>query len=311
MYELIIIGGGPAAMTAGIYAARKKIKTLLITKDWNGQMNWTNVIENYSGFQSITGPELVEKMKTHLEKYRSEDFKIKDGFEVKEIEPINDRLIKIKADGQIFESKVLVIATGRQYRKLGVPGEEEFISRGVSFCPVCDAPLFKNKAVAVVGGGNAGVETVIDLLKYATKIYLLESNSRLNCDECFKERIKKEDKVTIILHSQVSEIKGSQFVEGLVYQDKETGQKKEISVQGVFVEIGTLPNSSLVKNVVELDKQGEIKVDSKNRTSVSNIFAAGDVTDVSHKQIIIAAGESAKAFLNARDYLEKLNNKGN
>jgi alkyl hydroperoxide reductase subunit F len=170
----------------------------------------------------------------------------------------------------------------------------------------CDGPLFQGKEVAVVGGGNAGVETVIDLLKYATKIYLLESNGQLNCDECFKERIAKEVKVTVILRAQVKEIKGEQFVTGLVYLDKESGQEKKIPVEGVFVEIGTVANSSLAKNVLELNEQGEIKIDLRNRTSRPNIFAAGDVTDVSHKQIVIAVGEGAKATLNVKEYLENL-----
>jgi alkyl hydroperoxide reductase subunit F len=306
MYDLIIVGGGPGAITAGIYAARRKIKTLLIARDWNGQMNWTNVIENYPGYQSITGPELIKKFVAHLEKYKGEEFEIKKGLEVKEIEPVNDALVKVKADDQVFQSKTLLISTGRRYRKLGVPGEEEFANKGVSYCPVCDGPMFQGKEVAVVGGGNAGVETVIDLLKYATKIYLLGGSGQLNCDECFKERIAKEPKVTVILRAKVKEIKGEQFVTGLVYLDKESGQEKNISVGGVFVEIGTVPNSFLAENVLELNEEGEIKIDSRNRTSRPNLFAAGDVTDVSHKQIVIAIGEGAKALLNAKEYLENL-----
>ncbi|MFH1461281.1 MAG: FAD-dependent oxidoreductase [Patescibacteria group bacterium] len=306
-YDLIIIGGGPGAITAGIYAARKKIKTLLLTKDWNGQMNWTNFIENYPGFESITGPELVKKMVAHLEKYRGDAFDIKEGTEVKEIERVSDSLIKVKANDHIFEAKALIVSTGRHYRKLGVPGEEEFANKGVSYCPVCDAPFFKDKEVAVIGGGNAGAETVFDLLKYASKIYLLGSRDKLNCDDCFRERIIREPKVSVILHAQVKEIKGEKFVSSLIYQDKKTEQTKELSVQGVFVEIGTIANSTLLENVVELNKAGEIKINARNQTSAPNIFAAGDVTDISHKQVVIAAGEGAKAVLNAQEYLEKLN----
>lgn len=307
MYDLIIVGGGPSAVTAGIYAARKKIKTLFLTKDWNGQMNWTNYIENYPGIESITGPELMERMKGHLEKYQGKTLEIKPDFKAEKIEIADSGLVKTRADGDEFESRALIISTGRRYRKLGVPGEEEFQGKGVSYCPVCDAPLFQDKKVAIIGGGNAGAETAFDLVKYAKKIYLLEFQPELNCDASFLERLKQEEKIEIITHAQVKEIKGEKLVKGLLYQDLEEDREKELAVEGVFVEIGTQANSDLVKNVVELNQQGEIKINSRNQTSVKNIFAAGDVTNVSHKQIVIAAGEGAKALLNAADYLEKHN----
>ncbi len=307
MHDLIIIGGGPGAVSAGIYAARKKIKTLFLTKDWNGQINWTNYVENYPGIESITGPELMGRMKNHLEKYQSQELEIRGGAEVKEIQLIDKNLIKVKANGDEFQGKVLIISTGRSYRKLGIPGEKEFQGKGISYCPVCDAPLFQDKKVAIIGGGNAGAETAFDLTKYADKIYLIDSHPELACDKCFLDRLKKEDQVEIILNARVKEIKGDVLVESLIYQNTQTNQEKELAIQGVFVEIGTIPNSNLAKNVVELNQGGEIKINRFNQTSVENIFAAGDVTDVSDKQIVIAAGEGAKALLNAADYLEKIN----
>ncbi len=307
VYDLIIVGGGPAAVTAGIYAARKRIKTLFITKDWNGQINWTNYIENYPGIDSISGPELMERMKKHLAKYQRSGFEIKESAEVGRIEEVGGDLVKIKANGEEFEARALIVSTGRRYKKLGVPGEEEFQGKGVSYCPVCDAPLFQGKQVAIVGGGNAGAETAFDLLKYADKIYLLEFAAQLNCDECFLERLREEDKLEIITNAQVKEIKGEKLVSGLVYQDRQANKEKELSVSGVFIEIGTEANSDLVKNVVELNQAGEIKVDRVNQTSVKNIFAAGDVTNFPYKQIIIAAGQGAQALLSAAKYLETHN----
>ncbi len=307
MYDLIIIGGGPSAVTAGIYAARKRIKTLFLTKDWNGQMNWTNYIENYPGIESITGPELMQKMKKHLERYQGKELEIKSNSEVSKINLSERGLIKVQSNEEDFNAKTLIISTGRRYRKLGIPGEGEFQGKGVSYCPVCDAPLFQDKEVAVIGGGNAGAETAFDLAKYASKIYLLEFQSKLNCDVSFLERLKQEQKVEIITNAQVKEIKGDKLVNGLIYQNREKDEERELAIEGVFVEIGTQANSDLVKNVVELNQQGEIKINRRNQASVKNIFAAGDVTDVSHKQIIIAAGEGAKALLNAADYLQNNN----
>ncbi len=297
-YDLIIIGGGPAAISTGIYAARKKLKTLLLTKDWGGQLNWTNLIENYPGFELISGPELVKKLVAHLKRYQGEDLEIREGNEVKKIEVENEHSIKVKTD-KSYQAKALIVATGRNYKKLGITGESEFTGKGVSYCVTCDGPLFKDKKVAVIGGGNAGLEAALDLLNYASQIYLLEFLSQLTADESLQERVGNSSKIDIFTNAAVREIKGGQLVESLVYQERSSGQHREIAVQGVFVEVGTIANSALLKNVVELNQEGEIKIDAQNRTSVKNIFAAGDVTDVSGKQIVVAAGEGAKAALNA------------
>ena len=299
---MIIVGGGPAAISAGIYAVRKELKTLLIAQDWGGQLNWTNLIENYPGFESITGPELVKKLVAHLKKYQGEDLEIRERSEIKKIEAEKEQLVKVEAD-KVYQAKALILATGRNYKKLGIPGEKEFSSKGVSYCVTCDGPIFKDKKVAVIGGGNAGLEAALDLLDYASKIYLLEFLPQLTADEYLQKMVRKNSKINILTNVAVQEIKGEQFVNGLVYQERDSQKEKEITLEGVFVGIGTRANSSPVKNVVELNQEGEVKIDEKNRTSVRNIFAAGDVTDVSHKQIVVAAGEGVKAALNVYQYL--------
>ncbi|MBL7053427.1 MAG: FAD-dependent oxidoreductase [Candidatus Portnoybacteria bacterium] len=303
MYDLIIIGGGPAAVSAGIYAARKKLKTILITKGWGGQMALAPEIENYAGFESITGAELVSKFTQHLKK---NELEIKEGVEIKDIKLV-DNLVEVKVNDDVYQAKVAIITTGRNPRKLGLPNEDKFIGKGISYCSTCDAPLFRDKEVAVIGGGNMGLGTALDLITYASKVYILEYSPELKADKYFQEKIKKIDKIEVITSVKVAEIKGDQFVSSLTYSNGTGGKNKELPVQGIFIAIGSDASSFLVKNVVELNKENEIKIDSRNRTSQPNIFAAGDVTDISHKQIVIAAGEGAKAALNAYDYLQNLN----
>ncbi len=303
MYDLIIVGGGPASVSAGIYAARKRIKVLLITKDWGGQMSYAPLIQNYPGLTSVTGMDLSNKFTDHLKK---NEIEIKEGESIKEIKAISDVEAEVKTEKESFKAKTVIITTGRVARKLGVPGEEELFGKGITHCATCDAPLFQDRAVAVIGGANAGVSTALELAEYASKIYLMETTPKLQADELLQEKIKEIDKIEVITSAKVTEIKGDKFVSGLVYSNGTQGKFKELSVAGIFLAIGSLANSNLVKNVVELNESGEIKVDSKNMTSQPNIFAAGDVTDVSHKQIIIAAGEGAKAALNAYDYLKGL-----
>ena len=300
MYDLIIIGGGPAAISAGIYAARKKIKTILITESWGGQMTTAPLVENYPGFESISGMDLVTKFTNHLKK---NEIEIKEGVKVKEIKN-SDSIIEVKTNSNSYESKAIIITTGRIPKKLGLSREEEFIGKGISYCAVCDAPLYKDKIVAVIGGANAGLGTALSLTAYASKIYVLEFLPKLNADEILQEKIKKSAQITLLTNVEIKEFKGNKFVNGLVYENRISGENKEIPVEGIFISIGSVSNSSLVKNMVELNEQGEIKIDSKNRTSQPNIFAAGDVTDISHKQIVIAAGEGAKAALNAYEYLQ-------
>lgn len=302
-YDVAIIGGGPAAVSAGIYAARKKLKTLLIAKEWGGQIMKTGAIENYPGFKSIAAFELVNNFTVHLKNY---EIDIQEDTMAREISFINDQTIEIKTDENTYQGRSLIMATGGIPRKLDVPGEREFSGKGVAYCSICDAPLFKDKEVAIIGGGNSGLEAALDLLKYASKVYILEISKNLAGDKFLQDELKKEEKIKIITNAFVKEIKGDNFVNKLIYQDKQTDEIRELSLQGVFIEIGWMANSFLVKDMIELNERGEIKIDSHNRTSKPNIFAAGDVTNVPYKQLIIAAGEGAKAALSAYDYLSKL-----
>jgi len=303
-YDLIIIGGGPAAISAGIYAARKKIKTLLITENWSSQMSEAGQVESYLGFESISGVELVQEFISHLKKF---DLEIKEKQEIQGIKKLTDGGFEI-LDGHHdkYQARALIIASGKGPKKLNVPGEEEFIGKGISFCATCDAPLFKNKEVAVVGGGNAAAIAALETAKYASKIYLLSLYPKLLVDKLEQEKIKSASNIEILFNIRVKEIQGDKFVTGLIYQDKISQEEKKLSVEGIYIEIGSMPISNFIKGVVKLNKPGEIKIDSRNQTSQPGIFAAGDVTDVSHKQVVIAAGEGAKAALNAYDYLNKL-----
>ncbi len=304
MFDLIIIGGGPAGVTAGIYAARKKLKTLLITKDFLGQASKASEVENYPGFEEISGSDLMEKFKNHLKKFEIE---IKEKEWVKEIQKTKEGF-KVKANHQEeYETKAIIITSGRDPRPLEVPGEKEFIGKGVSYCPICDAPFFKDKTVAVIGGGNAAFGTALDLIKYCPKIYILEFSSKIRADEINQERVKASGKIEVILNAQVKEIKGKEWVEALIYEDLLNKETKELPLAGVFVEIGSIPATSFVKDLVEFTETDEIKINPQTcETKTPGLFAAGDVTDIEYKQIIISAGEGAKAALTAYEYLENM-----
>jgi thioredoxin-disulfide reductase len=304
IYDLIIVGGGPAGITAGIYALRQKLKTLMITKDFGGQMNRKVVkIENYPGFPEISGQELIEKFVSHLKKYPIE-IEMKEVVEIKKEKDYFR--VKTKNNKEFF-SKTVIVASGANPRSLGVKGEKEFIGKGVSYCPLCDAPLFKNKVVAVIGGGNAGFEAAIFLAEYAKKVYILEFSNQIRADKENQERAKKTGKIEIILNAKVEEIKGENFVRALVYKDLVSQQLKEIQVDGIFVEIGNIPSTAFVKDLVDFNERGEIIVEFETMaTKTPGLFAAGDCNAGKHKQIITACGEGAKAALSAYDYLQKL-----
>lgn len=302
--DLVIIGGGPAALTAGIYAARKKLSFKVISQRVGGeQILVSNDIENWPGTKSISGRDLIKKFREHIESY---GVKIEEGQEVVKIEKGEKRfLVKTKA-GSDFKARAIIIASGKRPRHLGVPGEKEFEGRGVSFCSICDAPLFRDKIVAVIGSGNAGLESALDLTRYAKKIYILELGPRAVGDELLQEKLKKTSKVEFIFNAKTSEIKGEKLVTGLIYEDRLTKAVKELQVQGVFVHVGQVTSSDFVKDFLEVNGAGEIIIDPKtNQTSIEGVFAAGDVTDVKWKQIVVAAGEGAKAALSAYEYLQQ------
>ena len=303
-YELLIIGGGPGAVAAGVYAARKKIKTLLIAESFGGQSFSSADIQNWIGTKNVSGYDLAKMFEEHLR--AQSDIDIVAGDVVTEVSKRDAGGFIVKTQkGGSYETKFLLVASGSRRRKLGVPGEKELDGRGVVYCSTCDAPIFGGKTVAVIGGGNSGLEAAIDLLPYATKIYLLEYGETLRGDPTTQDKVKANPKVTIITMAQTSEILGDKFVSGLKYIDRKTGETKELKLEGVFVEIGALPNFEIVKGLVELNKFNEIIVDHKTQaTSNPAIWAVGDVSDVLYKQNNISAGDAVKAVLNIYERIQ-------
>ena len=299
VYDLIIIGGGPAGLSAAIYAARKVLKTLLISKNIGGQVADTYDIQNYLGFSHIETADLIKKFDEHVEKYGIEKI---EGDEVTSLSLTGKTKRIITSSHNTFHSKTLIIATGKRPRPLNVPGEKELIGRGVAYCSTCDAPLFAGADVAVIGGGNSALEAVIDLEKVANKVYMV-SLTPLTGDQVLQDKVNSFSKVEIYTKYNTLRITGSAMVEGLDIKSLETAEEKRLNVEGVFIEIGLLPNSDIVIDTLETNRKGEIKVDDVCRTGIAGVFACGDVTAIPYKQVIIAAGEGAKAALSAYDYL--------
>lgn len=311
IYDVIILGGGPAGAAAAVYVARKRLQTLLITESFGGQSVVSDDIQNWIGEKHITGFDLAKKFEDHVKSF-SDIVEIKISERAVEINKKGDSF-EVKTDNKTYEGKIIILAIGARRRKLNVPGEQEFEGKGVVYCSTCDAPLFGGKTVAVVGGGNAGLEAVVDLFPYATKIYLLIRGEVMKGDPVTQEEVKNNPKVEIIFNADMKEILGDKparpaggFVSGLKYEDLKTKEIKELSLGGVFVEIGSVPNSEIVKDLVELDQWGQVKIDSKHAsTSMPGIFAAGDITDDPYKQNNISAGDAVKAALAAYNYLLK------
>ncbi|MBP7055626.1 MAG: FAD-dependent oxidoreductase [Candidatus Omnitrophica bacterium] len=299
IYDLIIIGAGPAGITASVYAARKKMKFLTISLDIGGQAAWSGDVENYTGYQFITGPELAMKFEDHLRHY---------GIELKEKEEVLEvakkgAVISVKTDKGSYEAKTVIIASGKISRELGVSGEKEFKNKGLTYCATCDGPIFSGKDVAVVGGGNSALDAALQLLRIASRVYIINNTQALGGDEVMREKVLSNPSATVLNSSQVTAITGDGMVSGV--RIKSSGKDELIRVQGIFVEIGLIPNSGFAKDVLK-NSGGEIVVNCRNETNVPGIFAAGDVTDVPEKQIIIAAGEGSKATLAAFRYLNKI-----
>lgn len=302
VYDLIIIGGGPAGIAAGIYAARKKIKALLITDSFGGQSVIAGEINNFIGIKSISGIKLKEAMEEHL---RSYDIEIKEGSGAAKLSKENDFFSIITNKGEILRARTILVTAGSSPRKLGVPGEEKFEGKGVFYCSICDAPLLKNKIAVVIGGGNSGFYAVTDLMPYASKIYVIESSNVLRADPVYVDKIQKSGKVEIIMQAKILEIFGENFVSEIKYEDKKNGEIKNIKTDGVFVAIGYQPNSAIVGDVVKINEKGKIVVNHETQaTSLEGVWAAGDITDVKYNQINIAIGDAVKAALNIYDYLK-------
>ncbi|MFH1782192.1 MAG: FAD-dependent oxidoreductase [Candidatus Omnitrophota bacterium] len=299
MLDLIIIGAGPAGITAAVYAARKKMDLLVISVDMGGQTAWSGDIENYTGYQFVTGPELVSKFEEHMKAYK---IPFKENEKVLELKKTGDK-VYVKTDKNEYEAKAAIIASGKRSRELGVPGEKEFKNKGLTYCATCDGPLFSGKDVAVIGGGNSALDAALQLTKIAKKVYIINITTSLTGDPIMQEKLRAAENVTILNNSSVISIHGDKFVSGMKIKNEE--KVKDLPVQGIFVEIGLIPNSSFIDKV-EKNDLGEIKVNNYNETNIPAIFAAGDVTDVPEKQIIIAAGEGAKATLSVFKYLSRL-----
>lgn len=300
-YDLIIIGGGPAGMTAGIYSVRQKLKTLVITKEFGGQMGHKAVdIENYPGFEKISGFELIAKFEDQLKHKGIEVL----SDEVSELKKENGFFSVLTKEGKIIQSKTVIIATGSEPRKLNVKGEEEFLGRGVSYCTTCDGPLFNNKDVAIIGGGEAGFEAALFLNNYANKIYILEYGADIRCGKENQDKVCLIPKVQIITSSELKEIKGEGFVNQIVFKDRKTEELKTLDVQGVFVQAGYQPATSFLNDLVELNEKKEIVVNFETfETKTSGLFAVGDVTSQKVKQIVVACGQGAVAVINAYKYI--------
>lgn len=302
MYDLIVIGAGPAGFTASIYAARRSLKTLIVSRDFGGQAIDAARIENYPGYDIISGFDLMSKMKKQAERLGVEF----QSAEVAEIEKSVDGFEIKDKEGHVFLGRALILCFGAVPKKLGVPGEEKFRGRGISYCATCDAPFYKDKVAAVVGGGNAALDAVLLLSKFAKKVYLIHRRDEFRAEEVRVREAKGKENVEMILNSVIKKVKGGQKLNGAVVEDVVNHAQREIEVDGIFVEIGHIIESDFVRNLVKLDEHGQIIVNQKNETNVPGVFSAGDATVVPYKQIVIAAGEGAKAALSAYSYLQHI-----
>jgi alkyl hydroperoxide reductase subunit F len=302
-YDTIIIGGGPAGAAAAVYAARKRLKTLIITEKFGGQSSVSSQIENWIGEVSITGEELAKKLEEHVRAQK--DLEIKVGEKVTEVKELQDCIFEVRTDkDDTYWSKTLIVASGGRRKHLEVPGEERLDGKGLAYCTTCDAPFFEGLDVAVVGSGDAAMESVIDLAAYARKIYLLIRGEELKADPLNKKKATSFDKVHLIKNVEVEEIVGDKTVTGLRYRQKDTNEKKELEVKGVFVAIGASPNSGFIEHMVEVNEAGEVLIDFKAaETSKKGVFAAGNVTNDPFKQNNIAAGDGVRAAISAYAYV--------
>src|SRR3989338_5478403 len=296
-YDLIIIGGGPAGVAATVYASRKRLKTLFITKEWGGQSVVSEQIFNWIGTSSISGIELANNLKNHVLSNVGESLEVKEGNTVDSVSKQDD-LFKIKTDdAKEFLTKTILITTGSGRRKLEAKNADKLEHKGLTYCASCDGPLFADMNVGVIGGGNAGFESASQLLAYCKSVTLLHRSEKFKADEITVEKVLKNPKMKAVKNVDILEIKGDKFVEGIIYKDKVTSQETELKVSGIFVEIGQIPNTDFVKGVVSLDEIGRVKIDAwTQKTEVPGIWAAGDCTNVLYHQNNIAAGDAVRAL---------------
>lgn len=302
-YDVLIVGGGPAGASAAIYSARKNLRTAILTERFGGQVNETLGIENFIGIPHLEGPNFVAQLENHVKAYEIDIIKSQKANSLR-----SGALIEVELEDSItLKSKTVIITTGARWRNLNIPGELEFKNKGVAYCPHCDGPVFKGKNVAVVGGGNSGVEAALDLASIASHVTLLEFLPELKADTILQERLYKTSNVTVLRNVQVTDITGVDKVKGIMYKDRATNEQKEVEVQGVFILIGLMPNTEWVKDIIERNSFGEIVVDKRGATSLKGVFAAGDCTDSPYKQIIISMGSGATSALSAFEYILRSN----
>jgi NADH-dependent peroxiredoxin subunit F len=299
MYDLIIIGGGPAGITAGIYSSRKKLKTLIISKNFIGQTGMAGVIENWPGEKKILGPELIFKFTDHL---NEQEIEKKEG-EVISISKKENFIVKTEKEE--FLSRSVIIATGRRPRELGAVNEKDFIGKGVVYCTTCDAPLFKNKKVVIAGGGNAAFEAAIEMKSYTKEVSLFEVSDIFLADEILQEKAKELD-VRLFSNMRINQVEGRNFLEKIKCTDLKNNEEKVFDADGLFIQIGSLPITGFLNNFLKLDENNNVMINFENqKTSVEGVFAAGDVTNVTDKQIVIATGDGAKAALSVYRFLKE------
>lgn len=301
MNDCVIIGGGPAGLSAAVYLARQRLKFVLIAEAIGGQALWSASVENYLGFHLLDGMHLVEKFKEHVMSYQ-EGFLLKEGHRASSVERIEGGF-KVSTDkGESFEARTVLIATGEKHRELNVPGERAFYGRGVTYCAMCDGPLYKDKDVAVIGGGNSAMQTALFLRAYAKSVTIMTVNDELKGEATLKKKIEADADIRVMPRTKTTKILGDSFMTGVEYESVD-GTRAVLESQGVFIEIGLVPVSDFI-DIIKKNKTGEIEVDIHNQTNVPGIWAAGDVTNVTEKQIAVAVGEGCKAALGVMKWLQ-------
>ena len=303
-YDVLIVGGGPAGAAAAIYAARKGIRTGIVAERFGGQVMDTMAIENFISVKATEGPKLVMALEEHVKEYEVDVMNLQRVAKLVPGSEDGSQLAEVHLEnGAALKAKTVIIATGARWREMNVPGEQEFRGKGVAYCPHCDGPLFKGKRVAVIGGGNSGVEAAIDLAGIVGHVTLLEFADDLRADAVLQRKLYSMPNVSVIKSAQTTEVTGTDKVNGLIYQDRASGALHRVELDGIFVQIGLLPNTDFLKDTLELSRFGEVIIDPRTQTSVAGVFAAGDCTTVPYKQIVIAMGEGSKAALSAFDHL--------
>ncbi|ATP42115.1 alkyl hydroperoxide reductase subunit F [Solibacillus sp. R5-41] len=298
-FDVLVVGGGPAGAAAAIYSARKGIRTGIVSERFGGQVNDTLSIENIIGTKATEGPAFVSNLEAHVADYAIDVMKSQRAAKIEKKDFVEVTL----ENGAVLKGKAVILSTGARYRQLGVPGEQEFKNKGVAYCPHCDGPIFKGKNIAVIGGGNSGVEAAIDLAGIVNHVTLLQGSEELTADKVLQERVRSLKNVTVITNAFTQEITGTNKVNGLTYIDKVTGKEHHVELEGIFVQIGLLPNTEFLQGAITMNAHGEIIVDKHGATNMPGVFAAGDCTDAAYKQIIISMGSGATAALGAFDYM--------